>query len=343
MMQINGTKIKILVGVLIISVLFFAIITYYTQVYYPNTREGKYERAEKLMVEENYSEAIEIFEELGGAYPATSYESSYELLNYCKEKVEKAEMDERYDEVTTLKDKGKYLEAIEILEELGTYNDSDEQILEMIENLETRKEYYNSKEIGDTILFGKYEIDGDENNGKEGIEWIVLDKDEGNALLISKCVLDMLPYNAIHGEITWEKSTIRQWLNKDFIMMAFDENEQLRIRETNVKAEDNRKADAGNDTKDYLFLLSISEVEKYNLTDEGEMIKATEYARSMGVRETFDEASWLLRSPGFTQYYAAYVLPAGLTVYGSNIDLVGCGVSDRGYGIRPAMWVSFEN
>ena len=42
-------------------------------------------------------------------------------------------------------------------------------------------------EIGETLMFGSYEQDGDEENGPEPIEWIVLDKDdEGNILVISR-------------------------------------------------------------------------------------------------------------------------------------------------------------
>lgn len=32
----------------------------------------------------------------------------------------------------------------------------------------------------DTVKFGKYEQDGNENNGAEDIEWIVIEKNNGN-------------------------------------------------------------------------------------------------------------------------------------------------------------------
>lgn len=40
--------------------------------------------------------------------------------------------------------------------------------------------------IGDTILFGRYEPDNDLENGKEPIEWWVIDQIDGKALLFSK-------------------------------------------------------------------------------------------------------------------------------------------------------------
>ena len=40
--------------------------------------------------------------------------------------------------------------------------------------------------VGDTYKFGSYEQDNKTSNGKEEIEWIVLDKDGISLLLISK-------------------------------------------------------------------------------------------------------------------------------------------------------------
>lgn len=41
----------------------------------------------------------------------------------------------------------------------------------------------------DTVILGKYEQDGDESNGAENIEWIILEKKDDKALLLSKNVL----------------------------------------------------------------------------------------------------------------------------------------------------------
>ncbi len=64
--------------------------------------------------------------------------------------------------------------------------------------------------VGDIVTFGHYEQDNDTTNGKEPIEWRVLDKnDEGQYLIISEKVLDVQPYNTTNLFITFEKSTIR--------------------------------------------------------------------------------------------------------------------------------------
>ena len=44
--------------------------------------------------------------------------------------------------------------------------------------------------VGDTITFGTYEQDNNTSNGKEAIEWTVLDKNGMSVLLISKQALD---------------------------------------------------------------------------------------------------------------------------------------------------------
>ena len=49
--------------------------------------------------------------------------------------------------------------------------------------------------VGDIISYGSYEQDADESNGKEPIEWLVLDVDGDKALMISKYGLDAKPYN----------------------------------------------------------------------------------------------------------------------------------------------------
>ena len=53
-----------------------------------------------------------------------------------------------------------------------------------------------SAEPGDTFEFGKYEQDNDLSNGKERIEWIILEKEDNRILAISKYVLDGKSYNS---------------------------------------------------------------------------------------------------------------------------------------------------
>lgn len=46
-----------------------------------------------------------------------------------------------------------------------------------------------------TVTFGRYEQDNNLGNGPEPIEWIVLDSNNGEVLLLSKYGLDVKKYN----------------------------------------------------------------------------------------------------------------------------------------------------
>ena len=52
--------------------------------------------------------------------------------------------------------------------------------------------------IGSIVAFGRYEQDGNEENGPEEIEWVVLDVQDGKVLLLSKYGLEVKPYNTEH-------------------------------------------------------------------------------------------------------------------------------------------------
>ena len=112
--------------------------------------------------------------------------------------------------------------------------------------------------VGDIISFGSYEQDNDFANGKEDIEWQVLEVDGNRALLISRYALDCRNFHDEFTDVTWETSAIRQWLNDDFFNTAFSEDEQERIEITTVIAEKNPEysTSPGNDTNDRIFLRS---------------------------------------------------------------------------------------
>lgn len=77
------------------------------------------------------------------------------------------------------------------------------------------------------MSFGKYEQDNNTSNGKEKIEWLVLEVKDGKALVISKYALDCKPYNTSSTNVTWETCSLRNWLNNDFINSAFSATEKL--------------------------------------------------------------------------------------------------------------------
>ena len=57
---------------------------------------------------------------------------------------------------------------------------------------------------GEIVTFGTYEQDDDPANGAEKIEWIVIDVEEHRALLLSRYVLDAIPYNESQKYLPWK-------------------------------------------------------------------------------------------------------------------------------------------
>ena len=135
---------------------------------------------------------------------------------------------------------------------------------------------------GDIIKFGNYPQDI--NGSKSPIEWLALDVNENEALLVSRYGLDCKEYHNVFTDITWEDCDLRKWLNNDFIKLAFSEEEAKKIKVSELKNEDNPEylTRGGNNTKDRIFCLSINEAEHYFGSDNDRQCKPTAYARKQG-------------------------------------------------------------
>ena len=195
--------------------------------------------------------------------------------------------------------------------------------------------------VGDYIKFGSYEQDNNIANGKEPIEWQVLDVQAEKALLISKYALDNQRYNDARETLTWESCTLRTWLNDAFLNDAFDIGEQRRILMTTVNADKNPdySTDPGKATQDKIFLLSITEVNKYFTSNSERACAGTAYCYAQGADESSDSGKcwWWLRSPGYYSNIAAIVTIIGAVF--SN----GYVVDYDNIAVRPALWVDLRS
>ena len=191
--------------------------------------------------------------------------------------------------------------------------------------------------VGDYVTLGSYEQDNDKNNGAEPIQWLVLDVQPGKALLISRYVLDCKPYSNTEADITWEKCYIRKWLNSDFFNTAFTESQQALILQTRVEPDkkEDHKTDTGPATNDRVFLLGYLEAERYFSGSEDRRCQATAYAKYRGVIAGVENGVcwWWLRSPGYSQTFASYVLLDGYAYAG------GCRAYDDSVGVRPVICI----
>ncbi len=76
--------------------------------------------------------------------------------------------------------------------------------------------------------FGGY-IQNSYSKTASPIEWLVLDEDESEILLMTKKCIDEIPYNEHIDNVTWENCSLRQWLNNEFFNTAFTDEEKASI------------------------------------------------------------------------------------------------------------------
>ncbi len=202
----------------------------------------------------------------------------------------------------------------------------------------------NAVKVGDYIVFGSY-VQGKESDVKEDIEWLVLTKKGNKALVISKYALDCQIYSDAFSPYVWEFCSLRKWLNVTFISNAFSSDEQKMIQTTTLSPDDNRVYELffpGNDTIDKVFLLNITEAEKYFSSDEARKCVPTEYAIAQGVRTNESDSVdgkatclWWLRSPATVAGHDVTVNMKGLI-----LEEHGSESHTRDIGVRPAMWIN---
>ncbi|MBR4342938.1 MAG: hypothetical protein IKP88_09595 [Lachnospiraceae bacterium] len=228
---------------------------------------------------------------------------------------------------------------------------------------------------GDIITFGAYEQDGNFYNGREPIEWVVLKKTKKQIFVVSKYVLDRLPYNNQQTNVTWETCTLRKWLNDKFYNAAFNKSEKHMIKTTTVENYDNAEKDTpgGEDTNDKVFLLSQLDIiesdygfaDKYAVTDINRRCAPSNYAIVRGVfydnvakddefftAEGLRTCVWWLRTPGTNNKKVCCTYNVGCVVgYGFSVsrDYNHRDFQEIDYGsiliigVRPAMCINIES
>ncbi len=221
---------------------------------------------------------------------------------------------------------------------------------------------------GDIIKFGAYEQDGNFSNGKEPIEWVVLEKTKKDVFVVSRYILDCLLYNKEYKSITWEDCTLRKWLNGNFYANAFNKTEKDMIKTTTVENYDNavNGTAGGNDTKDKVFLLSQLEMinsdygfdESYDTHDVNRRCAPTAYAIAQGtltLTDSYDPTSdgetciWWLRSPGDGAHNACIVNYYGNVLSGGNgvgqgrVQSIYGSIHYDCIGVRPALHINLNS
>lgn len=188
------------------------------------------------------------------------------------------------------------------------------------------------------VEFGKYDLD----IGYAGpIEWLVVDRNVDSYLLVSRYIIDCKNYNNSDKEVTWENSTLNEWLNNYFLNGAFSSDEIAYM---------NYVKEFGIDGNAKVSLLNIAACDKYFGREDVEKrnykisAKATTWAKSNWEEvvneknsDYYDCGSFYLTDNGTTDRKAVWVGQFG-HIYreGQSVKL------EHGDGVRPVIAVKKE-
>lgn len=264
-------------------------------VVYFGTPFVKYKWAESQLVKGEFASAAETFLSLGDYMeaPEQAKESLYGLG-------------------MQLNGAGEYEQAYFTLQDIAAYEDVQAYI-DANPELAAVREKYGAYSVGGAVTMGEWQ--------GAPLEWGVLAQEGSRRLLFAMKPLCQKAFNDEFDITYWETSTLRAWLNDEFLPEAFADDERARILETYVKNDDNvmYRTEGGEDTVDRIYLLSIDEAEQYRKEYREWFMSST-------------HAMWL-RSPGCSRIDAATVsLGGGIDEMGTNIDWTNVSV-------RPVMWI----
>ena len=187
---------------------------------------------------------------------------------------------------------------------LGDYKDSAQYV--------KKCEMHEAYAVGKKVSFGSWK-------GKE-IVWTVLDEQGHNRMLFADECLENQPFNIERDHTNWAKSTLRHWMNKDFLEEAFTLKERMTILLTNrvnLTADPRWSVENGPDTRDKAFVFTKREVMEYLPTAE----------------ERANGSWWWLRNHG-----AGLLSPMAVYEDGTIYEL-GVNKNSQAVGVRPVIWV----
>ena len=107
---------------------------------------------------------------------------------------------------------------------------------------------------GDRLYLGQW--------AGEDLTFSVIETEPGRALLLCDSAIGLAMYNEDNKDVTWEKSSLRAFLNGDFYASAFTSGEKAQILSTVLETPSSFGTEGGSPTTDYLFLLTPAEVEE---------------------------------------------------------------------------------
>ncbi|MGN1020457.1 MAG: hypothetical protein ACI4O7_08775, partial [Aristaeellaceae bacterium] len=190
---------------------------------------------------------------------------------------------------------------------------------------------------GDTFFMGWYEQDNDLTNGRERIEWTVLEVDtaKDTVLVISSLALDCKIYHPSRTSVAWGDTYLRNWLVNTFANSAFNPREQACIVPQRVAS-----------VTDTVTMLDEKQIARYKLAKTGCLV--SEYAAHLPDPVNINEngfGCWWVRMDKTTASCKMKFVGRGGYVYAASKNDNSSYLKKKGgnyttskdNGIRPAM------
>ncbi len=172
------------------------------------------------------------------------------------------------------------------------------------------------------VVFGHYEQDNDLSNGPEPIEWIVVGRSENKALLLSRHILDYVPFDDGESHYSyyyswdsnrehhynsreWAGCNLRYWLNHNLYEDSFSYKEKNRILKTEVTDGPITDETVWTTVEDSVFVMSASfgELNKTwsgtpNFNSNWDFAAATATPYALARENRAPDGVWYLRDNG---------------------------------------------
>lgn len=209
-------------------------------------------------------------------------------------------------------------------------------------------------QINSSIIFGAYEQDGDYRNGKEPLEWLVLERDGDRALLLSKYGIETLLWDKDQPIGAYDVDDLYWMMNRTLYETAFSAKERAALIQTNpIKNESLAEFPWGmTQYPGYTFLLETDDVlygksqddTPYFRTEEARITIPTAFAAQKGAwldknaKFTDVAVPWIVTVTGttdedFSEVQFARVMPDGSVSFDEEA------IKNQHVLIRPAVWV----
>ena len=203
---------------------------------------------------------------------------------------------------------GSYMESSRIFESMPGFLDSDELARKSLQKA------LKKTKPGSDLAFGKY-------------KWKVLERENGTVRLIasdigSSHIFYRVPFHRTLEEVTWENSSLREWLNAEVLEEIFtDVQRESLVPQVSGPSENTvYGTEYDGETEDYLTLLSMEEIES---------------GRYEQCLSELGHDYWL-RTPGSTMESAAYLNSD------HEVRSYGVPVNDENMMVRPVILVRYE-